>query len=149
MASTKISDMTAATTPNGAVYAIVQSGDNKKITDTLVRQTRVQTVTSAATVTPNADTDDMVVVTAQAETLTVANPSGTPTQGQGLVIRIKDNGTTRTVTWGTYGDERYREFDGVTLPTSTNGSDTHYIACVYNSTDSVWDVIGVNTLTVT
>jgi len=144
MANIKISDMTAATTPNGADYAIVQSGTNKKISDGLIRQTRVQSVTSAATVTPNADTDDMVVVTAQAEALTVANPSGTPTQGQGLVIRLEDNGTTRAITWG----DDYRPFDSVTLPTAT-ATDINYIACVYNSTDAVWDVIGVNTLTVT
>src|ERR1035437_7149636 len=61
----------------------------KSITD--VESPRVQTVTSSATVTPNADTDDMVEITAQAAGLTLANPGGTPVEGQSIVVRLKDN----------------------------------------------------------
>lgn len=99
---------------------------------------RVQSVTSAATVTPNADEDDAVKITAQATALLLANPSGTPTEMQGIVIRIKDNGTARAITYG----NQYREI-GTTLPTTTVISKTIYLAIVWNATDSKWDVIGV------
>lgn len=99
---------------------------------------RVQSVTSVSTVTPNADADDLVVITAQAAGLTIANPSGTPTQGMGLIIRVKDNGTARTIGFGT----QYRAI-GTTLPTTTVISKTLYISCIYNSTETKWDVVGV------
>lgn len=102
-------------------------------------QPNVQSVVSSATVTPNADTDDEVVITAQAEALTIANPSGTPTQGQPLLIRIKDNATARTIAFGS----EYRAI-GVTLPTTTVISKTLYIGCIYNSSDSKWDLLGIN-----
>jgi len=99
---------------------------------------RVQSVTSSATVTPNADSDDLVVITAQAAALTLASPSGTPSQGQAIVIRIKDNGTARGITWNAI----YRAI-GVTLPTTTVLSKTMYVMAIYNSTDTKWDVTGI------
>jgi hypothetical protein len=100
---------------------------------------RTQAVTSSATVTPNADTDDVVLITAQAAGLTLANPSGTPGQGQAMMIRIKDNGTAQAISFGT----QYRAF-GSALPTTTTLSKTMYIYMVYNSTDTKWDVTGWN-----
>jgi hypothetical protein len=102
----------------------------------------VQSVTSSATVTPTAN-DDLVVITAQAAALTLAVPTGSPVQGQALMIRIKDNGTAQTITW-TSGAGGYRAI-GVTLPTTTVISKTTYVGFIYNSTDSRWDAIGVTT----
>jgi len=100
--------------------------------------TRVQSVTSAATVTPNADSNDLVIITAQAVDLLLANPTGTPTQGQGLIIRIKDNNTAHLISF----DTLYRAI-GVVLPTTTVIGKTLYIALIYNATDTKWDVIGI------
>lgn len=100
---------------------------------------RVQTVTSSATVTPTS-TNDVVTITAQAEGLTLANPTGTFLEGQSLIIRIKDNGTARTIGYGS----NYRAI-GVTLPTTTVANKTTYIGCIWNSTDSKLDIIGVCT----
>jgi hypothetical protein len=97
---------------------------------------RVQTVTSSATVTPTS-TNDLVIITAQAVGLTLANPTGTFTEGQALMIRIKDNGTARTIAF----DTNYRAI-GVTLPTTTVISKTMYLGIIYNATDSKWDVLG-------
>lgn len=97
---------------------------------------RVQTVTSSATVTP-VSTNDLVIITAQAAGLTLANPTGTFTEGQALMIRIKDNGTARTIAF----DTNYRAI-GVTLPTTTVISKTLYLGIIYNSTDGKWDVVG-------
>lgn len=99
---------------------------------------RVQAVTSASTVTPSADNDDEVVITAQGAALTLANWSGTPVQGQAIIIRIKDDGTARAITF----DTLYRAV-GAYLPTTTVIGKTVYIACIYNSTDTKIDVVSV------
>lgn len=98
----------------------------------------VQTVISAATVTPTSANDE-VVITDQHVALTLANPTGTPSQGQALTIRIKDDGTSRTIAY----DTQYRAV-GVTLPTNTTVSKTLYLGLIYNSTDTKWDVVGVS-----
>lgn len=102
----------------------------------------VQSVATAATVTPTAN-DDLVVITAQAAPLTLAAPTGTLVQGQALMIRIKDDGNAQSITW-TSGAGGYRAI-GVTLPTTTVISKTTYVGLIYNSTDSRWDAIGVTT----
>ena len=99
---------------------------------------RVQAVTSASTVTPSADNDDEVVITAQGAALTLANWSGTPVQGQAIIIRIKDDSTARAITF----DTLYRAV-GAYLPTTTVIGKTVYIACIYNSTDTKIDVVSV------
>lgn len=112
-------------------------GSGKRITNTIVNPT-VQETTSAATFTINADEQNTGVLTAQAAALTVANPTGTAVQGQKLVYRIKDDGTGRAITWGA----DFRAI-GVTLPTTTTASKLLYVGCIYNTTDSKWDVIAV------
>ena len=102
----------------------------------------VQSVASAATVTPVA-TNKLVKITAQAVGLTLAVPTGTIADGQDLMIRIKDNASAQTITW-TSGAGGYRAI-GITLPTTTTASKTTYVGLIYNSDDSIWDVIGVTT----
>lgn len=97
----------------------------------------VQSVTSSGTVTPTFS-DDLVKITAQAAALDLANPSGTAVPGWGIVIRIKDNGTARAITYGT----QYRAI-GVTLPTTTVISKTLYLACIWNNDDTKLDVVAV------
>jgi hypothetical protein len=99
---------------------------------------RLQTVTSSATVTPTS-ANDLVVITAQAAGLTIANPTGTMVQGQALMIRIKDNGTARSIAFGT----NYRAL-GITLPTTTVISKTLYLGCIWNATDTKFDIVGLN-----
>jgi hypothetical protein len=104
---------------------------NKRITP------RVATATDDATAEIDCDATDQYQLTAIANntTFTVA---GTPTNGQKLLIRLKDAGTGKTLTWNAV----FRAI-GVTLPTTTVASKTHYIGCVYNSADSKWDVLAV------
>ena len=97
--------------------------------------------TSAATITPTAGRTNQYTVTALAVTASIAAPSGTPVDGQKLMIRIKDNGTAQSISFvGTSGG--YRAV-GVTLPTTTVVSKVLYIGCIYNSQDSFWDVVAV------
>jgi hypothetical protein len=100
---------------------------------------RVQTVSSSATVTATS-TNDIVTITAQAVGLTLANPTGTFAEGQSLIIRIKDNGTARTIAYGA----NFRAI-GVVAPTTTVANKTTYIGCIYNSTDTKFDIVGTCT----
>ena len=99
---------------------------------------RAQSVTSAATVTPNADKDDIVTGSAQAEALAVANPSPayTVVNGQKFILRIKDDGTARTITWG----DEYRAIQS-SLPSSTRANKTLYLVFIYNLADTKWDLV--------
>lgn len=119
---------------HAATKTYVDSGTttltNKRITP------RVGTTASSATPTPTGDSSDLYTVTALAAAATFAAPSGTPTDGQKLLLRIKDNGTARALSWNAI----YRAV-GVTLPTTTVISKTLYIGCIYNAADSKWDVI--------
>ena len=99
-----------------------------------------QTTTSTATLTINSNLEDLGIITAQAAALTIAAPTGTPAQGQKLIFRIKDNGTARGITWNAI----FRAL-GTTLPTTTVINKTTYVGCIYNSTDTKWDVVVVNT----
>lgn len=98
----------------------------------------IQSVTSASTFTPVAGAagDDAGVITALAANLTVAAPTGTAVQMQPLILRIKDNGTARTLTWNAI----FRAI-GVTLPTTTVIGKTLYVGFIYNATDSKWDCV--------
>lgn len=105
---------------------------NKRITK------RVFTTASTAILTIASDDYDGAKVTAQAAGLTIAAPTGTPTPMQGLIIRIKDNGTARALTW----NAAFRAI-GVTLPTTTVVNKTLYVGCIWNSDDSKWDAIAI------
>jgi hypothetical protein len=101
---------------------------------------RSVSITTASTITPTADTADQYNVTALASSpATIAAPSGSPTNGQKLVIRLKDNGTGRTLNWTTTSGG-YRAI-GVTLPNTTVANKTTYVGCIYNATDLFWDVV--------
>jgi hypothetical protein len=84
----------------------------------------------------NCDSQDMFIVTAQAGALKFNNPSGTATSGQKLIIRIKDNGTARALTY----DTQYRAL-GVALPSTTVLSKTLYMGFIYNLDDTKWDLV--------
>ncbi len=107
---------------------------NKRITP------RVNTVASAATITPTGDDSDLYAVTALAVPATIAAPSGTPTSGQKLILRIKDDGTARALTWNAI----YQTI-GTLLPTTTVAGKLTYIGLVYNAEATKWDVVAVTT----
>jgi hypothetical protein len=97
-------------------------------------------VTTVASVTTSvaiaADTTDIYIITAQAGAILFSNPTGSVANGKCLMIRIKDNGTARAITW----DTQFRGI-GVTLPSTTVISKTLYMIFVYNSTDTKWDFV--------
>lgn len=134
--------------PDSGHYSIfIDSGNGNRLSIkdssgniTHFQRSGTQTTTSTATFTINADAQDLGIITAQAVALTISAPTGTPIQGQKLIFRIKDNGTARAITWNAI----FRVI-GVTLPTTTVINKTTYVGCIYNSTDTKWDVVVVNT----
>jgi hypothetical protein len=112
-----------------------QTLTNKRITK------RVTTVASNATWAPSGDNDDMYTVTAQAVNVTtISSPGGTPTEGQELLLRVKDDGTARAISgWNAI----YRAGTNLAFPTTTTLGKVMYIKFIYNSTDARWDLVSV------
>lgn len=112
--------------------SVVSTFTNKRITP------RVFSEASNAASAPNADSYDQHDVTALAAADTIANPTGTPTDGQKFMYRLKDNGTARVLAWGA----AFRPM-GVALPTVTVISKTMYVGTIWNAADSKWDCVAV------
>lgn len=113
----------------------------KATTDTLTNKritSRVLPITSSATPTVNTDSYDGVDITALAAAITsmTTNLSGTPTNFQKLIYRIKDNGTARAITWGASFEAR-----GVALPTTTVISKVLTVGFIYDTTTSKWGCV--------
>jgi hypothetical protein len=110
--------------------------------DLLVNNVRnvVNSQASASSVAPDIDTYDQYAFTALAAGLTINAPTGTAMDGMKLLFRIKDNGTSRSLTWNAI----YRNV-GTVLPPNTVISKVTYVGCVYNAAETKWDVIAVVT----
>jgi hypothetical protein len=119
-------DDTSDATKNSATATLT----NKRVTP------RVGTIASSGTPTPDGDANDVFTITALAAAAAIAAPTGTPTDGQKLVMRIKDNGTARALTWNAI----YRAL-ATTLPVTTTISKTIYLGFMYNSADTKWDLV--------
>lgn len=131
-----ISTHAAVTATHGATGAIVGTTNTQTLTNKRVTE-RVVTTADDATAVIDVDATDQYQLTAMANATTIST-TGTPTAGQKLIIRLKDNGTSRGLTW----DGVFRAV-GVTLPTATTISKTVYIGCIYNLTDTKWDAVAV------
>ena len=102
-------------------------------------QKRIKTAVSASSLTPNADTDDLVRLTLLAANITFGNPTGTPTEGQEIDIRITSDATPRTIGF----DTNYRFSASLANPGTTTGSRTIYFRFKYNQTATKWDCITI------
>lgn len=115
-------------------------------TDTLTNKritSRVVSITGAAggAITPTSDTADQYTITALGASCSFAAPSGTPTDGQKLTIRIYSAAAQSITSWAsTTGG--YRAI-GVTLPSTTGVGKTIYVGSIWNAADSKWDVVSV------
>ncbi len=99
---------------------------------------RVVTTTDDATAAIDVDVTDVYELSAVANNTTFTL-TGTPTDGQKLIVRYKDAGVSKTLTWTVF------TAIGVTLPTATTASKWGYVGCVYNSAASAWHAIAVTT----
>lgn len=138
------SDTTITRTGAGAIAVEGVAIPTISSTSTITGKRNQPRVVSAASYTTDTGTSldfstcDLFVVTAQAGALKFNNPSGTPVHGEKILIRVKDNGTARALTY----DTQYRAI-GITLPTTTVISKTTYILGIWNATDSKVDCLAV------
>lgn len=97
------------------------------------------TIASSATPTPTGDRKrNELYITELGEEATISAPTGTPANGNVLIIRIKDDGTARTL--------NYNEiYDGLfdTLPNTTTANKYLYIGFSYNSVANKWQMLAV------
>lgn len=125
-----------------AVYDKIEAYASDTVTFTNKRVTkRVTAASDATSITPDGDTADVVTQanTQALGTLTINSPSGTPTNGQELTLRIKSTNA------HTYSfNAIYRGSLDTPLPTTHSGSSlTDYLKFIYNSADSKWDLIAI------
>lgn len=121
----------------GLSGSLVGTSDTQTLTNKRITK-RVTTITSNANPTVNTDNCDVVDITAQAAAIAsmTTNLSGTPTNFQTLVIRIKDDGTARAITWGSKFEAR-----GTALPTTTVISKVLTVGFIYDTTTSKWGCV--------
>jgi hypothetical protein len=113
------------------------------LTNKRINPRAVNAPATSGTLTINGDTTDLFVAEGLTGAITLAQPSGTPVNGQKLLIRLKDDGTARGITWTT-SSGAFREI-GITLPTTTVLGKVTYVGCVYNSADNFWDAVATVT----
>ena len=131
---------TGATTLAGAAIPTYSSTDtltNKRITARVNAQ-----ISTTSPWAWNSDSFDQQSFSALANALTINADAGTPTDGQKMSFRFRDNGTAQALTWTSGTAKSFRAI-GFTLPTTTVASKTLYIGCIYNFIDSRWDVVAV------
>jgi len=100
---------------------------------------RVVTVASGTTITPNINTSDVVYQpnVTSAGTLTINAPTGTPVDGQKLILRI--NCTNAQVL---SFNAIYSSSTSLGFPASTSGaSKTDYLGFIYNSATTKWNFV--------
>lgn len=128
------SAMTAVTAPTGTVVGTsdTQTLSNKRTTP------RVTTITSSATPTINTDNCDAVSITALALAITSMSSglSGTPADFDKLIIRIKDNGTARAISWGASFVAK-----GQSLPTTTVISKLLTVGFIWDAVAGSWGCV--------
>lgn len=120
-------------TSNATERAATATLGGKRINPRLVTAASYTTDTGTSL---DVSTCDQFEITAQAGALLFNAPGGTPLGGQKLVIRIKDNGTARALTWNAV----FRAM-GTALPSTTVLSKTLYLGFFYNATDTKWDLV--------
>jgi hypothetical protein len=103
---------------------------------------RINTVASSATPAINTDTTDQFNITALAVAITSMTTSltGTPRDGQMLMVRIKDNATARAIAWGA----SFVSSGVATLLATTVISKTHLVGLKYDAAAAKWVCIAVD-----
>lgn len=100
---------------------------------------RVTVIADATSLTVNSDTTDIAtqINTQAAGTLTIGAPTGTPINGQRLIIRIQSTNV-QTFSW----NAAFQGSADLALPTATSGSSLYdYVGFLYNSTAAKWQMV--------
>ena len=95
---------------------------------------RIGTVASSGTPSIDCDLYDQYNITALAAAITSITITGTPTDGQRLLIRIKDDGTARAVSTGA----SIISSGTASFITNTVISKTHMMGIIYDAAAAKW-----------
>lgn len=122
-------------------------------TQTLTDKRITPRVSSTASISSplawNSDNYDLYAATAQSGNFTINADSGTPTNGQKMMFRVEDNGTTRTITFTGGSSGAFQPctagftVSGSNWTIATTANKVLYIFCSYNSNTSRWDILAV------
>jgi len=132
--SVELGNASDTTLSRSAAWTLAVEGIRVRTTTPLVVSAASYTTDTGTSL--NMDNLDEFIITAQAGALLFNAPGGTLVQGRTLIIRIKDNGTARALTWNAV----FRAM-GTALPSTTVLSKTLYLGFKYNSTDSKFDLL--------
>lgn len=122
---------TGATGPQGTQGSQGSAGATGATGATGYVVPRVTSQPSATSVTPNADTTDIFEATAMTETGFFDTPSGTPVNGQKLILKLIGSAGARNVSFsGSY------TAGGVALPTSIAQTKYTHLGFMYNTANS-------------
>lgn len=102
---------------------------------------RSTSVAYAATVTPNCGTTDVLNVGVLTGNITIANPTGTPVDGQMLRLRLAQDATgARTLSWGT----AYAFGSDVTTALIPSAASSKWEQMfMWNATDAKWRAVAI------
>lgn len=103
---------------------------------------RINSTASSATPAINTDITDQFNITALATPITsmTSGLTGTPMDGQKLMVRFKDNGSPQAITWGA----SFASTGVATLLGTTVGGKYHYVGLIWNNAASTWDCVAVD-----
>jgi hypothetical protein len=122
----------------GAPLTNAEMDNNFIELDTLKIGYNVASVTSTASLTIAAGVTQQNV-TALAEAMTINAPAGTPVDSQKIILRIKDDGTSKTLTWNAV----WRNLTGIDISSTLAGA-VIYFGAVYNAENSTWDITAMS-----
>lgn len=128
---------------SGSSFATDYAGGKWQLSGTYVRVApRTTTLTAAANVyTPDEDTTDVALIVTPSAGFTVANPSGTPSDEQKLLIKIKSGGTGFVPTWG----NAYQSSGVAILPSGAlPSSKTVTFGFMYDAAASKWVLLAAD-----
>jgi len=111
-----------------ASLALAETFTNKRINP------RVVSTTDDATAVIDSDITDIYQLTAVANA-TEFTVTGTPVAGQKLIVRLKDAGVAKNLTWTGFTAR------GATPPAVTVANKTHYVGFIYNATAVTFDCV--------
>jgi hypothetical protein len=85
---------------------------------------------------PDTNFNQLNVHTLDSDAIITNTTHQSPPNGFLMTIRIQDNGVARSLFW----ESQYRAIVG-SLPSTTVPGNVLYITCIYNATESLWDVL--------